>query len=276
MGPWILTVVCLSGLLAGAQMAWNWRHLSRRTDFEPLPRGWAGARRAIRSIAVTVNSGIIAGALVGGLGGRLFMRIMAATSADSAQGLLTAADKTVGEITVAGSMEIVVFGGVFGGILAALVHRIFRRWLPKRGWLAGIVSAAVTLGIFGRLADLLNRHNKDFTILSPRALAVALIVILVVSFGAVLGAVYERLDRGMPKIGWSVGALAFAPLLLISAAGTPAAVMMVVTGAAAIASNSLNQWIASETVTEVGRYVTIAVVAIAAVSTVAEAAAILV
>ena len=49
-------------------------------------------RRFVRSLAIAVSAGTIAGVLVGGLGSRLAMRIMAATSGDDAQGAITEAD----------------------------------------------------------------------------------------------------------------------------------------------------------------------------------------
>jgi len=49
----------------------------------------------LRSTCIGITAGAVSGVLVGGFGARLMMRIMAATSGRSAQGLLTEADELV-------------------------------------------------------------------------------------------------------------------------------------------------------------------------------------
>ncbi len=62
----------------------------------------------------------VAGFLVPGLGGRLFMRVLAATSGSGAQGRLTEADEVVGDITFDGSLGFVIFVGLVIPVAAAL------------------------------------------------------------------------------------------------------------------------------------------------------------
>lgn len=214
MERWIITGVCVVGVVAATAMAWRWRNLERidHPDADGLT-GKAGVRRALRAVAVTIDSGMLAGILVLGLGGRLLMRILAATSDDAVQGRITDAEERVGEVTTDGTLGLVIFIGVFGGLLCAVAYRLVRRWLPARAWKAGVVAGVLLLGLAGRTTDLLDANNHDFDILSPAPLAVGLAVALMLLYGVTLAALHERLDRGLPDLStWSYGALGVAPV----------------------------------------------------------------
>jgi len=222
-----------------------------------------------------VNSGVIAGLLVGGLGGRLFMRIMAATSDDRVHGTLTDAEEPIGRVTTGGTIGLIVFGGLFGGFVMMLLYRVLRPWLPAQAWRAGVLVGVISLGAFGGLSGMLDRDNKDFEILSPTSLAATLVVVGAVFFGVVLVSVYERLDRGMAHLDHaSLGILAFAPLLLTlpSAVGGP--VLLVVTLVAALGTDVVRWWTHSPIVARVGQVVVGAAFAGAVAVTATEIAAI--
>ena len=90
-----LLVVALGGaaLLIAIVIAWRGRRLP---VYEPraLPTTpGASALDALRALAAMLGAGAVAGFLVAGLGGRLFMRLMAATSGDGAQGLALSLDR---------------------------------------------------------------------------------------------------------------------------------------------------------------------------------------
>jgi hypothetical protein len=240
-----------------------------------LPGGWAGVRRALRSIAVSLNAAVIAGALVGGLGGRLFMRVLAATSPDTLHGVRTEAEQPIGRVTTGGTIGLVVFGGILGALAVAIVHRVLRRWLPRRGWQAGLVSAWLAFALLSDAADLLDPGSKDFDILSPRWLAVTMIIALVALFGVVFGTVYERLDRATPEIRASRAALAYIPVAVLMLPGAPGLVMLAVVGLAAAGSAAINAWHTNAAVTRIGRYLVGAGAAAATVASVARAAEIL-
>jgi hypothetical protein len=149
-----------------------------------------------------------------GLGGRLAMRITAATSDDRVQGTLTEAEETVGEITLGGTLGLVIFVGLFGGFIGGLLYMGIRRWLPSPAWRAGLVVGVLGLAAVGRGAAL-EPDSIDFELLSPRWLAVLLFVILAPVFGIALAALIERLDRSYPTLAARPGAIAaHAPLLL--------------------------------------------------------------
>lgn len=72
------------------------------------------------------SAGIICGVIVAGFLGRFVMRVLAATSGDGAQGLLTDADEVVGEITLDGTIGFIVFVGIGAGAITAIMLLIVR------------------------------------------------------------------------------------------------------------------------------------------------------
>ncbi len=176
-------------------MSWKWRQLPVLSPSQEAVdsnlRSRLGA--AIRSVAAVFTAGVAAGLLVLGLVGRLVMRILGATSAD-AQGRKTDAGFIVGEITSGGMFFFVIFVGLFGGIAATLAYLIFRSWLPAKAWSAGLVFAMLAIGTLG-VNDALSPDNHDFQILTPKWLAVALVVGTGLLFALTFTSLAARLDR---------------------------------------------------------------------------------
>lgn len=136
---------------------------------------------AARTAAVAL-SGAIAGILVAGVGGRLVMRI-AALLDPSARGRITEAGEVVGRFTLEGTIGLVLFVGLSGGLLVAISWSIVSPWLPTaraaRRASAFVVAAALgsRFGIDG--------DNIDFRILDPAWLQAALFVVLAGTAGLV-------------------------------------------------------------------------------------------
>jgi hypothetical protein len=216
----VLTGVCLVALGLAAWFAVRWGGLEvRRLPFpsgeQQPPSGRDAVLRYLRNVCIAAVAGTVAGVSVLGLGGRLAMRITAATSDDGVQGSLTEAEETVGEITTGGTVGLVVFIGVFGGVVGGMVYMAVRRWLPGPSWCAGLLVGLLGLAVFGRLAAL-DPDSIDFRILSPRWLAVLLFVALPPLFGIVLSAIVERLDRVYPLLAARPRpAAAYIPVLLL-------------------------------------------------------------
>jgi hypothetical protein len=176
-------------------------------------------RDATGHVAGTLAGGIVAGVLVLGLGGRLMMRVLAATSPAASQGLLTDAQEVVGEVTVSGTLGFLVFVGVLGGAVGAILYATIRRWLPQHSLAAGLVAGGIGGGILARPSGLLDPGNHDFAILEPRWLAVALCGGLLVTFVLLGAALIDRFaptwPRPSPSFRGAAGLLPLLPLLLV-------------------------------------------------------------
>ena len=98
----VVSLVCTIALAVAGAMVLRWGGL----DTSVRGGDGGGIRRAVRRLCVIEVSGIVAGLLVGGFGSRLMMRIMAATSAPAAQGMLTEAEEVVGEVTKGGTTDL--------------------------------------------------------------------------------------------------------------------------------------------------------------------------
>jgi len=145
-------------------------------------------------------TGILAGLLVVGPGGRLAMRLLAATS-PQAQGRITEAGEVVGDITLGGTLGFFVFVGLVGGPPFGILYVLVHRALP-RGVLGGLVYGLALLVTFGAQQEPLRADNPDFGIVGPGWLAVAVFTLLAVVNGAFLAAAAGRLSQLLPLPGW--------------------------------------------------------------------------
>lgn len=170
---------------------------------------------------------LISGLLVAWPGGRLLMRILAATSPDSAQGRLTEAQANVGFITPEGTLALLLFGGLPTAFVASLIYLVIHRWLPP-GRLSGPLAGLLGILVFGGTVDPFRTDNIDFTFIRPGWLSVVLFVVLAVLIGASLAA----------AAGWYSVKLAlpsrrtvFAYLPLLTAIIFPPAAVLILLGA---------------------------------------------
>jgi hypothetical protein len=196
-----LLVVALGGaaLLIAAVIAWRGRRLPVYESRELPTSPGASALDALRALSAILGAGAVAGFLVAGLGGRLFMRVLAATSGDAAQGKLTEAEEVVGEVTFDGSLGFVIFIGIFFPAAAALAYLALRHFLPNPAALGGVIFGIILLGTIG-LADPMSTENVDFDILEPLWLAIAGITVLALLFGTTFAALATRFDAAVKPL----------------------------------------------------------------------------
>ena len=153
---------------------------------------------ALRHIALIGIAGVMAGLLVGGIGGRIFMRLSAMIAPERAVGAFTEAGAVVGEITFGGTVAFILFIGISAGALGAVIYAISEPWLAWAGPLRGVV-----LGVFLVAATsivVLDPGNFDFAILGNDPRNVLMLVVLYVAFGMVLAALLPFLDRRLPAV----------------------------------------------------------------------------
>jgi hypothetical protein len=173
-----------------------------------------------RHVVVGGVAGLVTGLLVGGGGGRLFMRIAGAAAADSAQGRTTEAGFTVGEVTLGGSLGLIVFVGIFVGIVGAVLYLIFRPWLAWTGRWRGVAYGLLLFAVGSAMSDVMNPDNIDFFILGNEMLVVAMIVALFVGFGVFMEWMFGIMDRRLPAVeGTARWAYAFLAVLGAGAGG---------------------------------------------------------
>ena len=168
----------------------------------------ATARDGLTRLAVGSGVGFAAGALIGGVGGRLAMLLLRVTSDSSLIGMTTDDGFRTGSFTTDTFFLLAVTA--IGGAGLGVAYVGARRWLP-RGHRPAV--AAVMLGAIGG-ALIIDPDGLDFTVLDPLWLAVAMFIALPAAFGAALARGVEQLIPWASDRGRSLFVL-FVPLLPI-------------------------------------------------------------
>ena len=209
----VVMVLGLSGWLVGLVLLFRFR------DTEVPPRAMEVEDSTSERLRLLAGRGagglvgaVVAGILVIGFGGRLMMRVLAASSSEEVQGLITDMEAVVGRVTVGGTIGFVVFVGSGAGIIGWLLRISLRRWLPGRSILAGLVGSGIGAGLLARSSALLDPASPDFAFLSPAWLAVGLIVGLIVTFGMLLSVLSDRWAQMWPTPDSARSALWLTPL----------------------------------------------------------------
>ncbi len=172
--------------------------------------------------------GALSGLLVGGVLGRLAMRLLAVTSPISAQGRMTDDQALVGTISLSGTLGL-AFVTTIAGALAGLIYLWVRRVLPpsRGGRVAGF---GLFTGSVGGALFVHDHPSFDYTVLTPTWLAVLLFLALPLLYGLLVSWLVETLDRPggwlRRRPAWSVtalGVLVAVPVLPLAAPGVLAA-----------------------------------------------------
>ena len=190
-----------------------------------VSRRRVGLEQTVRVLSATIIIGAATGAVIGGLGGRLAMRILFLTSDDAVKGLTSDDGFEIGRFTLGDTAGLVVVTAVIGVIAALLllvawpfVSRFGRTTVPLMAVLYGVVGGAL----------MVHTDGVDFTVLEPAALAIALFVAICAAFGAVVAHLVGRAAAvdGWPRARgwWLLGPplllLLFPPILVVAAVAT--------------------------------------------------------
>ena len=190
-----------------------------------VPTSWKGlCAAALTFLSPGILGGLICGALVGGVGGRLAMLVLRLTSSDSLHGTETDDEFIIGAVTASTVFLILLTAllGVAGGVVYLGVREWFpRRWLPL---LYGLLGAT-----FGG-STIIRPGGTDFTALEPLWLAVVMFVFLPAAYGVIVSVVVERLKQGKRLIGSRWRWAAVLPLLLMLVTGPIGAGILLVIG----------------------------------------------
>jgi hypothetical protein len=169
-------------------------------------------RRELRTVGIVASVGILTGVVVGGVGSRLAMRAIAATSDPRLDGVLTSDREPIGDITLDGTIGLVLFVGVFGGVLLGVGYLLLRSFLPddlrvRAACAAGLVWCVGASTMF-------DSSDFDFRMLEPGWLSIVMFSAIFLVAGWVAAAGIEVALRSWPAPG-RAAAWRYAPALLL-------------------------------------------------------------
>ena len=150
------------------------------------------ARAVAWWVLLGAGSGAIAGALVGGVGGRLAMLLLRITSPDHVVGMTSDDGFEIGVVS-ADTLQLVLAMALLGGI-NGIVYATLRSAIPQRLRLVLWTVFATALGG----ARIVHEDGVDFVVLEPAALAVVLFVVLPGAAAALVVVLVERGSRAEP------------------------------------------------------------------------------
>jgi hypothetical protein len=192
------------------------------------------ALRMLWWFALIAAVGITSGTLIIGAGGRLAMRVLAATSADAVQGAETEAGEIVGDITLGGTLGFFLFVGLLGGAFSALLYAVLQRWLPNSPF-RGLMFGALLLVVVGTRIEPLRTSNEDFDIVGPAWLSIVLFGTLALAQGAAVASLTARWGRTLPLLTEWRAVPRYLPLVPFLLLGSTVIVLVIATGAAVAA-----------------------------------------
>lgn len=228
-------LACGLMVLLAVVLAYRWRsyQLALPDWASPEPDGVrAPVLELLWLLAVGILAGLSVGALVVGAGGRLVMRLLAATSPES-QGFQTEAEETVGRITLGGTIGFIIFIGLGFGLAVGVTY-VFVAFVLPRGIAGGVLFGVALLVVFATHLDPLRAGNPDFTIVGPAWLAVSSFTVLAVLTGAVTTPIAGRVAAGLghPRPRWAWWLVPTGLVTLAGFADEPAAAVVPVVGGA--------------------------------------------
>ena len=168
--------------------------------------------------------------LVGGVLGRVVMRLSGFMAGPSLVGVTTENGNRVGDITIGGTLALVVFVGVASGVLGGIIYGIAEPWLRRlRPW-HGLAYGLALLLAFG--FTVLDPNNFDFIRFGVPLLNVAMFAALFVIFGGAIAWLFDAL--GPMRGGTGVGARAVDIAAWLALVPALAAVVLFIGGASGI------------------------------------------
>lgn len=182
------------------------------------------ARRVLWWANVLLVGGGVAGVCMAGAGGRLVMRLLAATSPED-DNRFTENGSVIGEISVGGTGFLLV-QGVAIGMLTALLYGLLRRWLPA-GRAGGAAFGLLLLLALSTVLDPLRPDNRDFQIVGPGWLSVAVFSALAIAHGLLLAVATAWLSRRVPLMRAVKDLRWYIPLALVLMLLGPASLIAV-------------------------------------------------
>lgn len=148
-------------------------------------------RGSFREIGVAFTAGVGAGILTG-LASRVAMKI--SSLADPSELIrVTSNGNVVGDLTVEGTLGLVIFAGIGPGVLAGGLYGAVRPWLARFGRWDGLAFGMALLLMSG--SAVIEPSNPDFRRFGPPILNVLLFGVLFLVLGLALAALWRAVGR---------------------------------------------------------------------------------
>ena len=141
-----------------------------------------------RRLAVATAAGAVCGLLVGGVGGRLAMLLLARLAPETA-GITSDDGFVIGQLTLSGTLNLLLVATLLG-VLGSGFYFVLRTLMIGPRWFQVVsisLGPAVVVG-----AMLVHSDGVDFTFLRPTWLAIALFVAIPGLYAALLTVLCER------------------------------------------------------------------------------------
>lgn len=202
------------------------------TTAEPERVG-GGTAAISRDIARGLLASVVAGLVVGGLGGRLVMRLAALLVPESV-GLFTRNGAEIGAFTVDGTATLMFYGGLFGGFVAGIIWVAVSPWIPATGIRRALLTMPIAVALSGFF--FVEGDNPDFVVLRHDGLVVASYLGLVALLGLAIAWLDDVFERRLPTVDGRPGvSIGYAVLILISLLFVPYVVVAYTRGPTTLA-----------------------------------------
>jgi hypothetical protein len=159
----------------------------------------------LRSVAAALAVGGLVGLVVAGGGARLAMGLIALADDREDFGSITGSGAFVGEVTIGGTVAVLVTGMALG-IFGAFVYVALRAWLPATGRYRSLVFVLIVLG-FGLFVTI-DGNQEDFVFLNT-AVSIESFAAVLVLYALVVPPLIDRLaPRTARRSLWGHGVVA--------------------------------------------------------------------
>lgn len=149
-------------------------------------------QRYLEGMRVLVVGGISAGVVLIGIGSRLAMLLLRVTSPDRVRGVKSDDGFIIGQVTLAGTYNLMLLGAAFG-VIGAAAYLMVSPWLIGPNWFRRLTTGLAAAAVVGSM--LVHADGIDFTVLRPTWLAIGVFVALPGLFGALVGVVVDAVRR---------------------------------------------------------------------------------
>lgn len=172
----------------------------------------------LRVVGVFMLAGMLSGALVGGLGGRVVMRVSGYLYQRENPGVTIVTESSgepVGQISLQGTIDLIVESS-FSGAAIGLLLLLVAPWLPRSGWRRSGVFGLLLLAFVGSLV--IDPGSRDLRTIGPALLNIVMFATLIVAAGMLTPLIFGWLDRSIGSRGSRLtrfGAAALRPVAVV-------------------------------------------------------------